>query len=309
MTGLPTNCRLCPRRCGANRAAGERGICGADDGLYLARAALHEWEEPPISAGAGSGAVFFSNCPLRCLYCQNEQIACGTHGTQINVDRLTSIYFELEAQGAANINLVTPGHYLPFVIDSLAVAKKRGLDLPILVNTSGYEEAESIRALHGLANIYLTDFKYWKSSESDAAVRYSKAPDYFEVASKALQAMHASVGNPVFDSWEGQDRLIKGVVLRHLILPGRLQDSKRILSYLWAEYGNSLLYSVMNQYVPLRRFEDAPELNKRVSDEEYDRLLDYLDGLGMVDYFWQEGGAAEESFIPAFDSTGVLPAC
>lgn len=307
MTGLPTSCSLCPRSCKVDRAAGQRGICGADDTLRIARAALHEWEEPPISVGAGSGAVFFSNCPMRCIYCQNAEIACGAHGTQIPPERLPQIYRELEAQGAANINLVTPTHYLPFVVDSLEQVKRDGFDLPIICNTSGYETVDTVKALHGLVDVYLTDFKYWKGSESDAAAKYSRTPEYFQVADAALKAMLDSVGGPCFDCWHGEDRLISGIVMRHLILPGRLEDSERLIAYLWAEYGESILYSVMNQYTPLRSFEQAPELNQRVDDAEYEKLLDYMDSLGMTDYFWQEGGAAEESFIPAFDSTGVLP--
>lgn len=307
MTGLPTRCELCPRRCGVDRSAGQRGICGADDTLRIARAALHEWEEPPISVGAGSGAVFFSNCPMRCIYCQNAEIACGAHGTQIPPERLPQIYRELQAQGAANINLVTPTHYLPFVVDSLRQVKSEGFDLPIICNTSGYETVQTVRELHGLVDVYLTDFKYWRGEESDAGAKYSRAGEYFHVASRALEAMLDSVGEPAFDDWHGEDRLAKGVVLRHLILPERLEDSKRVIAYLWAEYGDSILYSIMNQYTPLRDFPEAPELNHRVDDLEYERLLDYMDGLGMTDYFWQEGGAAEESFIPAFDSTGVLP--
>lgn len=307
MTGLPTSCRLCPRACGADRASGERGLCGADDTLRIARAALHEWEEPPISVGAGSGAVFFSNCPMRCIYCQNAEIACGAHGTQVPPERLSQIYRELRDQGAANINLVTPTHYLPFVMDSLVQVKREGFDLPIICNTSGFETVETIRALDGLVDIYLTDFKYWRTGESDAALKYSRAADYFRVADAALRTMLESVGQPRFDNWNGEDRLVSGVVMRHLILPGRLRDSMRLIAYLWGEYGESILYSVMNQYTPLRTFGQAPELNNRVDDAEYEQLLDYMDTLGMADYFWQEGGAAEESFIPAFDSTGVLP--
>ena len=309
---LPSECGLCPRRCGANRRAGQRGVCGADGSLRIARAALHEWEEPPISVGAGSGAVFFSNCPLRCIYCQNAQIACGAHGTEVPPERLSAIFLELRDQGAANINLVTPTHYLPFVLDAIRAVRSRGFDLPFVCNTSGYETEEAVGAMAGSVGIYLTDFKYWRDGESDAARRYSHAPDYFEVASAALRAMVDTAGSPRFDCWavagsesEPEERLVGGVVVRHLLLPGRLEDSKRIMRYLWREYGNDVLYSVMNQYTPLRSFPEAPELDARVPDSEYERLLDYLDSLGMADYFWQEGGAAQESFIPAFDSTGV----
>lgn len=341
--GLPRHCTLCPRRCGANRRAGEVGACGADDRLVVARAALHRWEEPPISVGAGSGAVFFAHCPLRCIYCQNAPIAWGAQGTPIAPGRLARIFFELAAQGAANINLVTPTHYLPFVLSSIARAREQGLALPFICNTSGYETVKSVRAMHGSIDVYLTDFKYWRDDESDAARRYSQAPDYFEVADAALRAMLNSVGSPRFDrrpqggepadagcaerdredssgvfghgagsasgpapgEEQPQPRLARGVVVRHLMLPGRLDDSKRILARLWAEYGDDLVYSIMSQYTPLRAFPEAPELDVRVPDDEYERLLDYLDSLGMPDYFWQEGGAARESFIPAFDGTGV----
>lgn len=304
---LPTSCELCPRRCHANRAAGERGVCGAGAALRIARAALHEWEEPPISVGAGSGAVFFSNCPLRCVYCQNAQIATGDHGTDIDEDRLCDIFFELADQGAANINLVTPGHYLPQIAVAVDAARARGLDLPFVFNTSSYERADVLRAYRRCAQVYLADFKYWMAPASDAAARYSHAADYFEVATAALDAMADLAGAPRFDRFQGEDRLVGGVVVRHLLLPGRLEESKKVMSFLWHRYGNGVLYSVMNQYTPLRAFPEAPELDRPVPNDDYERLLDALDEMGMADYFWQEGGAAKESFVPAFDSTGVLP--
>lgn len=313
---LPNHCLLCPRACGANRQAGQRGVCGADDTLRIARAALHTWEEPPISVGAGSGAVFFSNCPLRCIYCQNAEIACGEQGIAIPLSRLVDIFFELKKQGAANINLVTPTHYLPLVREAIVRANERGLHLPIICNTSGYETISSVRDMADWVDVFLTDFKYWRARESDASTRYSNAPDYFDVTSSALVAMVDAIGTPIYDEMcasssstailEGENRLIKGVVVRHLILPGRLDDSKHVIEWIWNTFGNDVLYSVMNQYTPMRAFPEATELNERVSDEEYDRLLDYMDSLGIDDYFWQEGGAAQESFIPAFDSTGVL---
>lgn len=309
---LPDECMLCPRLCGAHRRAGERGACGAADELRLARAALHEWEEPPISVGAGSGAVFFSNCALRCIYCQNVDIACGAHGTDVLPERLAQIFQELAAQGAANINLVTPTHYLPFIVRSITDARDAGMDLPVVYNTSGYERAETMRSLKGIVDVFLTDFKYWRDGESDAARRYSHAPDYFQTAAEALDAMVQIAGEPTYDIFGKEDdacgrgeRLTHGVVIRHLILPGRLDDSKRIVEYLWQRYGTGVLYSVMNQYTPLRAFAEAPELDAKVSDEEYDQLLDFMDELGMSEYFWQQGGAAQESFIPAFDSTGI----
>ncbi len=315
---IPTNCNLCPRKCGANRAAGVRGFCGADGTLRVARAALHEWEEPPISAKAGSGTVFFSNCPLRCVYCQNIDISQGGFGIDITAERLAEIFIELQAQDAANINLVTATQYLPWIVPALKQARERGLALPIVWNTSGYETVETITALEGFVDIYLTDFKYGKTvrdsagaamrysqvpeDSTSAATRYSQAPDYFEVATAALDAMCAQVGAPIVND---DGVMQRGVIVRHLLLPGQLDNSKAVMKFLWERLGNTVLYSVMNQYTPLQHFASFAELNEKTPDEDYHALLDFMDALGMDDYFWQEGGAAQESFIPPFDSTGV----
>ena len=300
---LPTSCNLCPRNCGANRAEGQAGVCGADDTLRIARAALHLWEEPCISVGAGSGTVFFTGCPLRCVYCQNYDIAHGDHGTVISPRRLEDIYLELQDQGAANINLVTATQYVPQVVQTIRGARQRGLRLPVVFNTSGYETVQTIELLRGTVDVYLADFKYWKSDESDAAVRYSHAKDYFSVAVDALDAMVAQIGEMQVQG----DVLTRGVVLRHLLLPGRLQDSMKLMAFLWDRYGDSVLYSVMNQYTPVRQVPGMPELDASPSEAEYEVLLDFLDDLGMDQYFWQEGGANKESFIPPFDNTGVYP--
>ena len=326
---IPTKCELCPRKCGAKRAEGARGFCGADGTLKVARAALHEWEEPPISARAGSGTVFFSNCPLRCVYCQNIDISQGGFGLEITTKRLAEIFLELQAQDAANINLVTATQYLPWVLPALEQAREQGLVLPVVWNTSGYETPETIAALAGFVDIYLTDFKYGKApaalagvpqqysqlpeavmeaaqhysqAPEAAAIRYSQAPDYFDVASAALDAMCTQVGSPTFDD---DDIMQRGVIVRHLLLPGQLEESKAVMEYLWESLGETVLYSVMNQYTPPQHFTDFPELNEKTTDEDYHALLDYMDALGMDDYFWQEGGAAQESFIPPFDTTGV----
>ena len=301
---IPTNCHLCPRGCGTNRAAGARGFCGANGTLQVARAALHEWEEPPISAKAGSGTVFFSNCPLRCVYCQNVDISQGGFGLDISEERLVEIFMELQAQDAANINLVTATQYLPWILPALEQARARGLALPMVWNTSGYETLETIAALAGFVDIYLTDFKYGKAPEASAgaATKYSQAPDYFEVACAALDAMCAQVGFPTFS----EDGVMqRGVIVRHLLLPGQLDNSKALMKFLWDRLGNAVLYSVMNQYTPMQHVAAFPELNEKTTDEDYHALLDFMDTLGMDDYFWQEGGAAQESFIPPFDATGV----
>jgi putative pyruvate formate lyase activating enzyme len=295
---LPTSCTLCPRRCGANRAAGQHGLCGADDTLQVARAALHFWEEPPISGTKGSGTVFFSNCPLHCVYCQNEPISSGCAGKAIGIERLAEIFLELQAQGAHNINLVTPTHYVSQIIAALDTARAAGLTLPIVYNTSGYETVETIERLAGSIDIYLTDFKY---ASPALAARYSHAPDYPSVALKALQAMVDQVG----EYSEDEPLLKTGVILRHLLLPGQLEDSKEVIRRAYAAVGNKVCYSLMSQYTPLVGVTLPLELQQTVVEQDYDELIDYALDLGIIHSFMQEGGAAKESFIPAFDLTGV----
>lgn len=308
-------CELCPRACGADRAAGERGVCGADGRLLVARAALHFWEEPPISGEGGSGTIFFSGCPVRCVYCQNADIALGEHAREISVERLAAIMGELEAAGALNINCVTPTHYAPQIREAVALARAAGLALPVLWNTSGYETVRAVRDNAGFVDAYLTDFKY---ADAELAQRYSCAPDYPEVALAVLGAMVEMAGAPRYDEYRGQERLVSGVIVRHLMLPGALENSKAVVRLLHERFGSAIRLSLMNQYTPViaraagagssraaRALAACPELADTVPDAEYEQLLDYADALGVEDYFWQEGGAAEESFIPAFDFTGV----
>lgn len=312
---LPASCALCPRRCGANRAAGERGACGAAADVVVARAALHFWEEPPLSGEDGSGTVFFSYCPLGCSYCQNGVIARGETGVPVSVERLAGLFSALEAQGALNVNLVTATHYAPQARAAVAVARQQGMALPVVWNTSGYETVEAVRANRGTVDVYLADLKY-----ADAALgaRYSHAPDYPEVALAALDAMVDEVGEPVFDEYHEQERLVSGVIVRHLMLPGCREDSKAVVRLVHERYGGAVRLSLMSQYTPVlateaaagdgrarRVLECCPELGRTVSPEDYEALLDYADALGVEDYYWQEGLAAEESFIPAFDLTGI----
>ncbi len=310
-----STCALCPRACGANRAAGERGFCGADDTLVVARAALHHWEEPPISGESGSGTIFFGNCPLRCVYCQNQVIAAGEAGLAVGVEDVARMCLDLQAQGALNVNMVTPTHYAPQIRAAVAAARKAGLSLPVVWNTSGYETVQAIRENVGTVDVYLADFKYM---DSQLAKRYSHAADYPQVALAALEAMVEAVGKPAFDDVAGEARMTRGVVVRHLLLPGALEDSKRVVRTLWECFGDAVMLSLMNQYTPVLaaaaeggdswaagQLKRCPELGRRVSDTEYEQLLDYADGLGIEDYFWQQGEAAKESFIPAFDLTGV----
>ena len=304
---LPEACDWCPRRCGADRAHGQRGFCGADGTLRIARAALHFWEEPCLSGERGSGTIFFSHCPLRCVYCQNAAIAAGEVGREITVQRLADICLELEAAGALNINMVTPTHYAAHIAAAVADARARGLALPVVYNTSGYETVEAVNAAAGTCDIWLTDFKY---ASPDVAAAYSHAPDYPQVACAALDAMVARIGDAAFDEVDGEPRMLRGVIVRHLILPGHLDDSMAVVRLLWERYGDAVTLSLMNQYTPVIS-PDAPaakrhpDLLSRVPDEDYERLLDFADGLGITEYYWQDGPAAEESFIPAFDYTGV----
>ncbi len=304
---LPSSCVLCPRACKANRAAGQAGVCGASDELRIARAALHFWEEPCLSGERGSGTVFFSYCPLRCVYCQNATIAAGEVAKTITVARLSDICLELQAAGALNINMVTPTHYAPHIAAAVADARARGLALPVVYNTSGYETVDAVLAAAGTADIWLTDFKY---ASADVAAAYSHAPDYPEVALAALDAMVEQTGSAQFDEVDGQPRMLRGVIVRHLLLPGHLDDSKRVVELLWERYGERIQLSLMNQYTPIIAPDSAaarryPELMCRVPDEDYEELLDWADTVGWSEYYWQDGSAAAESFIPAFDYTGV----
>ncbi|MGN1360908.1 MAG: radical SAM protein [Eggerthellaceae bacterium] len=304
---LSDSCDWCPRACGANRRAGERGVCGAADELRIARAALHHWEEPPISGSSGSGTVFYSFCPLRCVYCQNHRIALGSSGANVSFDRLVQIFLEQQDRGALNLNMVTPTHYAPVIAAALRQAREQGLSLPVVWNTAGYETAEAVKALRGVADVFLTDFKY---ASAATAAAYSHAPDYREVALAALDQMVAQAGQARFDDFRGQPRMVKGVLVRHLLLPGHVEESKQVMELLWERYGNKVLYSVMNQYTPVLDPQDPaalrhPELLVRPTSQEYEQLLDFVDDLGLEDYFWQDGEAARESFIPAFDLEGV----
>ena len=299
MEETKTGCTLCPRECGIDRINGENGICGVSGpGILGARAALHMWEEPCISGETGSGTVFFSGCPLRCVYCQNYDIAHAKRGTSITEERLAEIFLELQAKGAANINLVTPTHYTIEIIHAIKLAKVKGLTLPIVYNCSGYEKVETLRLLEGIVDIYLTDFKYM---DSDMARRYSKAPDYPEIAKAALEEMVRQQGTLVFDE---HNMMKKGVIVRHLLLPGYLKNAKDVVKYVYGTYGDKVTLSLMNQYTPLPQVENYPEINQRVTEEEYEELVDYAIGLGVENGFIQEGETAEESFIPAFDNEG-----
>ncbi len=292
-------CTLCPRECHVDRSSGKKGFCGMDGTIYLARAALHMWEEPCISGTKGSGAVFFSGCGLRCCFCQNHDIAIGSRGLAVSVERLGEIFLELKEKGAANINLVTGAHYVPQIIEALKLARMQGMDLPVVYNSSGYEKMETLKLLEGYVDIYLPDLKYM---EPDLAQKFSHAPDYVERAKAAIKEMVRQSGSCQF----GEDGYIRrGTIVRHLILPGHTKNSRKVLRYLHETYGEEIYISIMNQYTPVREFGEFKELNRKVTKREYEKVLDTAVEMGIQNGFIQEGETASESFIPEFDYEGV----
>jgi len=295
------DCALCPRSCHANRSDGQTGYCGQGAEIFAARAALHFWEEPCISGTRGSGTVFFSGCNLRCVFCQNHDIALGQKGKLVSLSQLAHTFLKLQELGAHNINLVTPSHFIPQICFALEKTKTMGLHLPIVYNTGSYEEVSSLRMLEGLIDIYLPDLKYYSP---DLSLRYSRAEDYFEKAASAISEMYRQVGTPQFDPDTGL--MTRGMIVRHLLLPGQTKDSKKILRYLHETYRNDIYVSIMNQYTPLSPVHSIPELNRKVTSEEYTRVVTFAKAIGITSGFIQEGEAADESFIPPFDFEGLL---
>lgn len=293
------NCLLCPRKCGTNRRTGQTGVCGVSSEIKVARAALHYWEEPCTSGKRGSGAVFFSGCSLHCVFCQNREISDGKEGKVISKDRLSDIFMELAGKGANNINLVTPGQYIPDIVWAVNDAKSRGMKLPIIYNTSGYENVTELKLLEGIVDVYLPDFKYMDSTLS---ARYSRAKDYPSVAKQALSEMVRQQPDVVIDDATGL--IQKGVIVRQLLLPGHVNDAKAVLKYLYDTYHDHVYISMMSQFTPIA-LKDYPEINRTVTRREYERLVDYALEIGITNAFIQEGDVAKDSFIPAFDCEGV----
>jgi len=292
------NCTLCPRNCHVNRLNGTLGFCRAGAAITAARAALHHWEEPCISGTYGSGTVFFTGCSLGCVYCQNYNISRNLAGKEISTERLADIFLELQGQKAHNINLVTPSHYVPSIVKSIRLAREKGLHIPIVYNSSGYESVDTVNMLEGNVDIFLPDFKYCGQNLSK---RYSISSDYFEVATKAIAEMVRQTGEAQFS----EDIMTRGVIVRHLLLPGGLKDSKKVIKYLYETYGNIIYLSIMNQYTPLEQVKSYPELDRKVTQKEYNELIDYALEIGVENGFIQEGETALESFIPEFDSQGI----
>lgn len=326
------SCGLCARGCRADRTKGA-GRCGVSGEIRAARAALHMWEEPCISGKEGSGAIFFSGCPLGCVFCQNREIALGNAGNNISVRHLAEIMLSLEQQGANNINLVTPTQYVPQIIEAVKMARSgiaagsvlhcpssrrdmsdrgrisgsiagkadiRRLSIPIVYNTGSYETTETVDKLAGIVDIFLPDLKYFSPELSQ---KYSAAPDYFSVASKAITRMAEISGPCVFD---GRGMLKKGTIIRHLVLPGHTEDSKKILRWVYSQFRDNVYVSIMNQYTPMPGIEKFyPELGRKVTRREYDKVVNYAIDLGIENAYIQEGGTQKESFIPAFDGEGL----
>lgn len=302
---LPHRCRMCPRACGANRAAGHTGYCGADDKLVVARAALHHWEEPCLSGAPedarGSGTVFFSGCALRCCYCQNYPISQQGVGKAITAQHLAEIFLRLQQNGARNLNLVTATQYLPWVLEALDSARSAGLALPVVYNTGGYETVETVKALDGYVDVWLADFKY---ASPDLADRLSSARDYPAVAEAALRQMLIQTGAPVYDA---EGFLQRGVIVRHLALPGCTEDSFAVLQTLARirkETGIPFVPSLMSQFTP---FYKAAEhgLGRRITTYEYRKVIDEAIRLGLTDGYMQEKSSAREEYTPPFNLEGV----
>ena len=291
------NCTLCPRRCGVNRRE-TKGYCGMGDQLFAARAGLHFYEEPYISGESGSGTVFFSGCSLKCVFCQYWQISRDGFGKEISTDRLSEIFLEQQGRGALNINLVTGTHFTPSIAEALRKAKAGGLQIPVLWNSSAYEEVETLRMLEGLVDIWLPDFK---TLDEGLAKKYYNAPDYPEAAKRALDYMVSVSPEPVFEG----DLMVSGVNVRHLVMPGATADSRNVISYLYSTYKDRIWISIMNQYTPVTA-QPYDELNRKTTRREYERVVNFAIDLGITQAMIQEGDTAKESFIPVFDGEGIL---
>lgn len=300
-------CELCPRRCGVEREK-QRGYCGMGEEVKAARAALHFWEEPCISGKRGSGTVFFTGCVMRCVFCQNSEISQKSVGREISGERLSEIFLELEEQGAMNINLVNPTHYVPKIKKSLEEAKKQGLSVPIVYNSGGYERVETLKTLEGLVDIYLPDVKYYSE---ELAVKLSKAPNYFDIAMNAVEEMIRQTGKPVFDEnaeeYCGSKPLLRGTIVRHLVLPNCYKDSVEVIKRVGERFGGEILFSLMSQYTPFGEVKSNPALskmNRRITTFEYKKALDAVYEAGLSG-FMQEKSSAKEEYTPRFDLTGI----
>ncbi len=296
---MSDKCNLCPRNCGADRKS-HMGYCKAPSGLMVSRASLHFWEEPCISGKEGSGTVFFSGCSMGCVFCQNTHIAHEVFGKEISEERLSQIFLELQDKNANNINLVTPTHYRERIINAVRLARENGLKIPLIYNTSGYENEEIISRLEDTVDIFMPDFKYWLPG---TAKKYSNATDYPEIAKKAIDKMVSMRPELIYDK---RGMLQRGVIIRILLLPGYVYEAKKIAEYVYSQYGDKVIISLMSQYTPNGKLENYPEINRRVRKKEYESLVDFVCEMGAENVYIQEGSSADESFIPPFNLDGVV---
>lgn len=294
---LLSDCRLCPRSCGVNRLEG-KGFCGEGEQARVALASLHPWEEPIIAGENGAGTVFFSGCSLRCIFCQNYEISHQQQGIAVSDDRLGEIFLEQQQRGAATLDLVTPTHFVPQIINGIIYAQKKDFSLPVAYNSSGYENLTTIDLLQDYVDIYLPDLKYYSGELSGA---YSMAADYFQVASSAIGHMVRQTGSPKLKGGVLQ----RGVLVRHMVLPGARHDSMKLLDWLWHEFGDDIYLSIMSQYTPAYRAVGHPKLRRRVTSFEYDSVVDYAADLGFSKCFIQDRRSAKEEYVPQWTGDGV----
>jgi uncharacterized Fe-S protein, pflX (pyruvate formate lyase activating protein) homolog len=288
-------CEICPHNCKVNRLEGKVGRCKATDKVKIALASVHNFEEPCISGTNGSGTVFFSNCNLKCVFCQNYKISQQGLGREISIEELADIFIEQQNKKVENINLVTPTMYIYHIIEAIKIARKKGLNIPIVYNTNGYENVETIKKLNGYIDIYLPDLKYY---DNDLAFKYSGVKNYFENATEAIKEMYNQVGAPVLDE---NGIMKKGVIIRHLVLPNNLQNSKDVLKWINDNIDNKVFVSVMAQYFPTHRAKDFPELNRKLTKEEYEEIENFLYSLNLDNGYIQELGEHEEEYVPDFE--------
>ena len=288
------SCTLCPRKCSVNRNKKEKGFCGVLDTIKIARYSLHYYEEPCISGEVGSGTIFFSGCNLKCIFCQNYDISTNNKGKEISIEEFANICIKLQNAKALNINLVTPTMYIPLIKEALILAKEKGLTIPIVYNSSGYEDIDSLKSLEGLIDIYLPDFKYFDDKLGND---FSLVNNYSKYAKEAIKEMYRQVGSPVIEN----GIMKKGMIVRHLVLPNHIDDSKKVLKYLYDTYKDNIYISIMNQYTPVRKIDKYEELNRTLGEEEYNSVVNYACDLGITKAFIQEGETCKESFIPDFD--------
>ena len=292
-------CQICPRDCKVNRLLGNKGYCKCDDKIKVALVSIHDYEEPCISGKNGSGTVFFSNCNLNCVFCQNYEISQEGKGKEVTIERLADIFIEQQSRGVNNINLVTPTMYVYQIIEAIKIAREKGLKIPIIYNSNGYENVETIKLLEGYIDVYLPDLKYYSDLVS---VKYSKAPHYFEIAKEAIKEMLRQVGNPVFND---EGIIQKGVIIRHLVLPNHIQNTKNILKWIKKNLNEGVYVSVMAQYFPTYKAKEIEGLDRKLTNKEYKEVEKYLYSLDIENGYMQDLGKHEEEFVPCFDYRNI----